>query len=97
MSEIGMFEHSLFQPPPTPGCGTIFAITQTGDFASLHNFCSANGCIDGAAPVGGLIQANNGAFYGTTAIGGANNMGEVYRLSVGLGPLQNSANITESR
>jgi uncharacterized repeat protein (TIGR03803 family) len=68
------------------GCGTIFAITPTGDFATLHNFCSESGCADGATPVGGLIQATSGAFYGTTGIGGANNMGEVYGLSVGFGP-----------
>ena len=62
------------------GCGTIYRISPSGPFSLLYNFCSASGCTDGATPVGGLIQGIDGKFYGTTAIGGASNMGEVYSL-----------------
>jgi uncharacterized repeat protein (TIGR03803 family) len=62
------------------GCGTIYRISTSGPFSLLYNFCSASGCTDGATPVGGLIQGIDGKFYGTTAIGGASNMGEVYSL-----------------
>lgn len=62
------------------GCGTIYRISPSGPFSLLYNFCSASGCTDGATPIGGLIQGIDGKFYGTTAIGGANNMGEVYSL-----------------
>jgi len=39
---------------------------------ALHNFCSAQGCTDGANPRAGLIQDAAGNFYGTTYAGGAN-------------------------
>ena len=35
--------------------------------------------------MGGLAQATNGAFYGTTSGGGTHNDGTVFSLSVGLG------------
>jgi uncharacterized repeat protein (TIGR03803 family) len=40
-------------------------------------------CTDGGGPVGGRIQAANGDFYGTTASGGANYAGTVYKLTPG--------------
>jgi uncharacterized repeat protein (TIGR03803 family) len=46
--------------------GTIFKISPAGTFAKLHDFCSVGECVDGTHPYGGLIQATNGAFYGTT-------------------------------
>jgi len=52
------------------GCGTIFRINPDGSFATLYTFCSQSGCPDGAAPVGALVQATNGNFYGTTTNGG---------------------------
>jgi uncharacterized repeat protein (TIGR03803 family) len=51
------------------GCGTVFKITPGGALASLYTFCSG-GCADGAQPEGGLVQAANGNFYGTTLAGG---------------------------
>lgn len=68
------------------GQGTIFKITPGGTLTILHHFCSQSGCTDGAKPEGGLTQATNGDFYGTTLNGGAYNSGTVYSLSVGLGP-----------
>jgi uncharacterized repeat protein (TIGR03803 family) len=47
------------------GCGTIFKITPTGTLTTLHSFDST----DGAYPYGGLIQATNGQYYGTTSYG----------------------------
>ncbi len=58
------------------GCGTIFKITPNGTLTTLHSF----GGTDGAGPYGGLIQASDGNFYGTTAYGGANGYGTVFRL-----------------
>jgi uncharacterized repeat protein (TIGR03803 family) len=54
------------------GKGTIFKITLGGTLTTLYSFCSQAGCTDGAGPVGGLVQATNGDFYGTTGSGGAN-------------------------
>jgi uncharacterized repeat protein (TIGR03803 family) len=55
-----------------PGCGTVFEITTEGKLTPLYSFCSQTGCADGASPNGGLVQATNGNFYGTTSQGGAN-------------------------
>jgi uncharacterized repeat protein (TIGR03803 family) len=66
--------------------GTVFAITAAGKLTSLHSFCLKKNCIDGADPSGGLIQATNGVFYGTTTEGGTNQDGTVFSLSAGPAP-----------
>jgi uncharacterized repeat protein (TIGR03803 family) len=62
------------------GCGTVFKITPTGEETVLHLFAAAPA--DGANPEV-LIQGNDGNFYGTTASGGANNLGTVFKLTPG--------------
>jgi uncharacterized repeat protein (TIGR03803 family) len=52
------------------GLGTIFKITPGGALTTLYAFCSQSGCTDGSNPVGGLIQAIDGNFYGATFGGG---------------------------
>jgi uncharacterized repeat protein (TIGR03803 family) len=69
------------------GCGTIFRITTAGKLTTVYNFCSQSGCTDGYYPQGGLVQATNGTFYGTTYYGGKfGSAGTVYSLSLGLAP-----------
>jgi uncharacterized repeat protein (TIGR03803 family) len=71
----------------THSAGTVFKITAAGTLTTLYSFCAQSGCSDGGNPLGGVLQATNGAFYGTTAFGGANNGdGTVFSLSVGLAP-----------
>jgi uncharacterized repeat protein (TIGR03803 family) len=55
------------------GYGTVFKITPSGTLTTLYSFCSTGGfpCTDGENPYGGLVQAANGEFYGTTQFGGA--------------------------
>jgi len=62
----------------TYGCGTVFKITRSGTLTTLHSFDGT----DGELPYGGLIQATNGFFYGTTYAGGAYGYGTVFRLGV---------------
>jgi uncharacterized repeat protein (TIGR03803 family) len=50
----------------TWGCGTVFSLLSTG----LYNFCNVYGCADGSLVGGGVVQATNGLFYGTTQGGG---------------------------
>jgi uncharacterized repeat protein (TIGR03803 family) len=45
----------------------------------LHRFAGAPG--DGQSPEGGLIEGNDGALYGTTYLGGSNNLGTIFRLT----------------
>ena len=62
------------------GNGTIFRITPSGTLTTLHDF--AGSPTDGANPIGGVIQATDGSFYGTTPSGGAHSSnGTVYRMS----------------
>src|SRR4029077_4692110 len=52
-----------------PG-GTVFMVTTSGEPTGLYSFCSQTKCNDGADPVGSLVQASDGNFYGTTWLGG---------------------------
>jgi uncharacterized repeat protein (TIGR03803 family) len=53
--------------------GTVFKITTTGTLTTLYRFCSQTNCSDGEFPLAGLVQAENGDLYGTTARGGTSN------------------------
>jgi len=64
------------------GCGTIFEITTAGKLTTIYNFCGQANCADGSNPFGGLVQATNGTFYGTTFSGGTVDAGTVFSLSV---------------
>jgi uncharacterized repeat protein (TIGR03803 family) len=70
------------------GCGTIFSMTLGGILTTLYT----NSLADGANPEGGLLQATNGTFYGTTAWGGSSGCqddlgcGTAFSLAMGLGP-----------
>jgi uncharacterized repeat protein (TIGR03803 family) len=68
------------------GYGTIFKIAPDGTLTTLYSFCPQAGCDDGAYPYGGLAQATDGSFYGTTWAGGIDDSGVVFRISIGLGP-----------
>jgi uncharacterized repeat protein (TIGR03803 family) len=67
--------------PECNGCGTVFKITPDGTFTLLYSFCSETGCADGQNPYAGLVQGIDGNFYGTTAGGGANGGGTVFRIT----------------
>lgn len=54
------------------GYGTVFKMTLSGTLTTIYNFCALSGCSDGAQPYAGLVQATDGNFYGTTELGGAN-------------------------
>ena len=60
------------------GYGAIFSITPGGTLTTLHSFDYTT---DGANPIGGLIQAGDGNFYGTTTAGGTNGHGTVFRIT----------------
>ena len=72
----------------TFGCGTVFKITPAGTLTALYSFQAST---DGAVPYGGLVQATNGNFYGTTNVAGDptcngdQGCGSIFSESVGLG------------
>ena len=61
--------------------GTIFEITSSGTLTTVYNFCPQSGCRDGSQPVGGLVQATDGNFYGTTQYGGTSGYGTVFKIT----------------
>jgi uncharacterized repeat protein (TIGR03803 family) len=63
------------------GCGSIFTMTPSGTQTVLYSFCSQSDCTDGAQPFAGLLQATDGNFYGTTAAGGTNGGGIVFKMT----------------
>ena len=63
------------------GCGTVFKITPAGTLTTLYSFCSQTNCTDGSYPSGGLTQAANGDFYGTTSAGGSVSLGTVFKIN----------------
>jgi uncharacterized repeat protein (TIGR03803 family) len=63
------------------GYGTVFKITPSGTFKTLHSFCSQSGCLDGEFPQTGLVQATNGNLYGTTIVGGNYGSGTIFKIT----------------
>jgi uncharacterized protein (TIGR03437 family) len=57
--------------------GTVFRVTNAGDFAFIYKFDN----IHGAKPIGAVIQASDGNLYGTTSAGGASGFGTVFMLT----------------
>jgi uncharacterized repeat protein (TIGR03803 family) len=63
----------------TGGCGTVFKITPDGVETVIYSF-EGNG--DGVNPAAGLIQASDGNLYGTTASGGTDGLGTVFKVTL---------------
>lgn len=60
--------------------GTVFKLSTNGsDYSVLHRFTGTEG--DGAHPASELVRSSDDALYGTTANGGTNNFGTVFKLS----------------
>jgi uncharacterized repeat protein (TIGR03803 family) len=60
------------------GCGTVFRLTREGKLTTLHSFDGT----DGEYCAAGLVQANDGNFYGTVEQGGANGDGTVFKITL---------------
>jgi uncharacterized repeat protein (TIGR03803 family) len=59
--------------------GTVFRLNTNGfGYTVIHNFGAISG--DGQRPVAGVIEASNGALYGTTWEGGISNFGTIFMV-----------------
>src|SRR5712671_6878444 len=67
---------SLGPPPGAVTAGTVFRVTSGGKESVTHEF--AGYPTDGSNPLGGLVQARDGTFYGTTQAGGFTTPGNCY-------------------
>jgi uncharacterized repeat protein (TIGR03803 family) len=62
------------------GLGTVFKVDKSGqNFSVVHNF-EPDGS-DASGPEAGLTEGTDGAFYGTTLVGGASNGGTVFKVN----------------
>ncbi len=59
--------------------GTVFKLTPAGKLTVLHSF--QGGPADGESPEASLTRDSAGNLYGSTAYGGANNSGVVFKLT----------------
>ncbi len=57
--------------------GSVYKITPSGTFTTLHRFAVS----DGAGPIGPLVEGTDGYFYGTTQFGGTHGVGTIFRIS----------------
>lgn len=75
----GAYTNELF-PSATgyAGYGTVFRIATNGELTTLISFDNTNG----AEPIASLVLGADGRFYGTTIMGGGNNLGTVFRLDI---------------
>lgn len=64
-----------------PGCGTVYKVTASGTLTTLHAFAGHPN--DGCQPFPALLQAADGNLYGTTFMGGAPNVGTVFKVTTG--------------
>lgn len=71
--------YGLTRQGGTYNIGTAFKISASGDYTVLHSFGENVG--EGFLPVGRLVRASNGVFYGVTAAGGSANLGTVFSLT----------------
>jgi uncharacterized repeat protein (TIGR03803 family) len=72
---------NLYGVTPNGGAsnrGVVFKLDSTGNESVLHSFA---GPADGAYPEGDLIRDLTGNLYGTTPLGGASNLGVVFKVA----------------
>ncbi len=72
----------------TGNAGTVFRISTNGTaggtvLTTLVNFTGDGASNKGSSPQAGLVQGSGGNFYGTTARGGANDAGTVFKMTSG--------------
>jgi len=60
------------------GNGTVFSMTTNGIQSTLFSF---DFYVNGANPLGALLQASDGNFYGTTTYGGIHDGGTIFRMT----------------
>ena len=60
--------------------GTIFRMDGSGVVTVLHSFTGSGAGGAGSNPFAGLIQGSDDNFYGTTQVGGMNDLGTIFRM-----------------
>lgn len=79
LASDGNFYGTTYYGGKSGGYGTIFKMDQKGAVSILYSF---GGSSDGANPQAGLLQATDGSLYGTTANGGTNGYGTIFKIDL---------------
>ena len=77
----GNFYGTLYGAGLASQPGLVFKMTPFGTVTALYVFCAQANCADGETPAAALIQGADGNFYGTTAEGGNDGAGAIFRLT----------------
>lgn len=62
------------------GMGTIFMVTPQGQVKLFHTFGPQD--TEGIGPAGDLVEGSDGNLYGNTEVGGANQWGTLFKISL---------------
>jgi uncharacterized repeat protein (TIGR03803 family) len=62
-------------------CVAMATASPCQTLTTLYSFCSQPNCADGAGPSGGVVQATDGNFYGTTGSDGSHGGGTVFKIT----------------
>jgi uncharacterized repeat protein (TIGR03803 family) len=74
--------------------GVIFRMSPTGAMTTLVEFTGTSGTKKGDRPRGGLAQAPNGTLFGTTTLGGTQNLGTLFKVDPDGGNFQTLVEFT---
>jgi len=69
----------------TYNAGTVYKITTSGAYSTIYNFCEEGGSclVTGGYPYGGVTLGFDGNLWGTTADGGKDGFGSVFKITPG--------------
>ena len=62
----------------THNSGVVYRLSASGVYTVLYNFTGGS---DGANPMAGLVEGDDGNFYGTTYAGGINSQGTIFQVT----------------
>jgi len=77
----GVLGHSSMTAAIAAGLAFCPISAPAAQYDLIHAFCQQGNCEDGRNPEAGLIRDNDGNFYGTAAVGGANDHGAAFELT----------------
>ena len=72
--------YGLFKDGGAYGCGGVYEMSTGGTLTTLASFKESDACLS-INGYGGLVQARDGNFYGTSSFGGSNHEGAVFKVT----------------